>query len=125
TSFSTEYEFSGYSSKKAWDLAIRGGGGGGRNPFADMKGEAKVEVRKNFKDTAFWSPAIMTDANGQAQVKIDLPDNLTTWRATVRAVTTNTLVGSAVERVIARKNLLVRLATPRFFTEGDLVTVSA
>src|SRR5205807_3038751 len=33
-------------------------------------------------------------------------------------------VGSAVDRVIVRKNVMVRLAVPRFFRQGDDVTVS-
>jgi alpha-2-macroglobulin len=43
----------------------------------------------------------------------------------VRGVTSDTKVGSAVQRVIVRKNLMVRLAVPRFFRQGDEVTVSA
>ena len=44
-------------------------------------------IRKNFKDTAFWQPDVVTGADGRATVKVDLPDNLTTWRATARGVT--------------------------------------
>src|SRR6185369_2455142 len=51
--------------------------------------------------------------------------NLTTWRATVRGVTADTRVGSAIAKVVARKDLILRLETPRFMTEGDTVTLSA
>ena len=53
------------------------------------------------------------------------PDALTMWRATARGITADTKVGSAIERTIVRKNLILRLAVPRFFREGDEVTVSA
>src|SRR5207237_5653324 len=66
-----------------------------------------------------------TGADGNATVDVKLPDNLTTWRATVRGVTADTRVGSAIAKVIARKNLILRLETPRFLTEGDTVTLSA
>lgn len=122
TSFGGDYDFSGYSGKEAWKLAARAAE---RRPFAALKAAPKVQVRKNFKDTAFWAPAVMTDSTGRAEVSFDFPDNLTTWRATARAVTADTRVGSVVEKVLVRKNLLLRLATPRFFTEGDEVTVSA
>lgn len=122
TSFGGEYDFSGYSSKEAWKLALRAGE---RKPFAALKTAPRVQVRKNFKDTAFWIPAVLTNSSGKAEVSFDFPDNLTTWRATARAVTGDTRVGSVVEKVLVRKNLLLRLATPRFFTEGDEVTVSA
>ncbi|MBL8150944.1 MAG: hypothetical protein JNN15_13540, partial [Blastocatellia bacterium] len=124
TGFSADYDFSGYSSQKAWDLAKRSKQKD-RKPFAALKPDPKNDVRKNFKDTAFWSAIVTTDANGKAEVKVELPDNLTTWRATARAVTADTRVGSTVEKILARKNLLVRLAIPRFFLEGDEVTVSA
>ena len=53
-----------------------------------------------------------------------LPENLTTWRATARAVTGDLRVGSIVSRVLARKDLILRLEIPKFMTEGDTVTVS-
>jgi uncharacterized protein YfaS (alpha-2-macroglobulin family) len=83
------------------------------------------KVRKAFPDTALWIADVKTDASGRAQASVTFPDSLTTWRATVRGVTTDTKVGSAVQRVIVRKNLMVRLAVPRFFRQGDEVTVSA
>src|SRR5205823_4807951 len=49
---------------------------------------------------------------------------LTTWRATARAVTADTRVGSAVQKTIARKDVIMRLEMPRFLTEGDTVTIS-
>ena len=83
------------------------------------------QIRKNFPDTAYWLADIHTDATGRAQTSFAYPDSLTTWRATVRGVTPDTKVGSAINRVIVRKNLLVRLAVPRFFRQGDEVVVSA
>ena len=40
------------------------------------------------------------------------PDSLTTWRTTVRGITADTRVGSAVERTIVRKNLILRVCGP-------------
>ena len=39
-------------------------------------------------------------------------------------VTGDLRVGSIVSRALSRKNLILRLETPRFMTEGDTVTVS-
>ncbi|MGH9657286.1 MAG: alpha-2-macroglobulin family protein, partial [Bryobacteraceae bacterium] len=72
----------------------------------------------------YWAAHVETGASGRAQVKFEFPDALTAWRTTARAVTTATHAGSTVHKVIVRKNLMVRLATPRFFTQGDEVTVS-
>ncbi|HEY0729024.1 MAG TPA: alpha-2-macroglobulin family protein, partial [Pyrinomonadaceae bacterium] len=57
-------------------------------------------------------------------MKFRLPDNLTTWRATARAVTSDTKVGVSSAKVISRKDVILRLETPRFITQGDTVTLS-
>ena len=80
-------------------------------------------IRKDFPDTAFWAPDIHTDASGHARVTLKFPDSLTTWRATVRAITTDSKAGSLINRVIVRKNIIVRMGQPRFLRKGDVVSV--
>ncbi|MDH3590246.1 MAG: hypothetical protein OER88_00090, partial [Planctomycetota bacterium] len=87
---------------------------------------AETEIRSNFADTMFWTPVVRTDENGMATITVDqLPDNLTTWRVTARGISTTGLVGQEKNSVLVRKELQVRLATPRFYTQGDKTTVSA
>jgi hypothetical protein len=123
TTLAIQYSFTGYSGEKPIDLA--------RNKpvyqLADFKSEsplAEPTIRREFKDTAFWQPEVITGHDGKATVKVKLPDNLTTWRATARAITSDTHVGSAVQKVIARKDVIMRLEMPRFLTQGDNVTIS-
>jgi uncharacterized protein YfaS (alpha-2-macroglobulin family) len=122
---SLNFYFSGQAGKKQMFLAFRGNA----NPraLAQLKPEALVQpkVRRLFPDTALWQPDVHTDASGRAEAQLTFPDSLTTWRATVRGVTLDTKVGLATNIVIVRKNLMVRLAVPRFFRQGDEVTVSA
>ncbi|HEX6623677.1 MAG TPA: alpha-2-macroglobulin family protein, partial [Pyrinomonadaceae bacterium] len=123
TSFSVNYYFIGYAGKKVINLAAKNK----RRQFADTKNEGETVnplIRKIFKDTAFWQPALVTGPDGKATAKFELPDNLTTWRATARAVTSDTRVGTAVSRVVERKDVIVRVALPRFLTAGDTVTLS-
>ncbi len=77
------------------------------------------KVRKAFPDTAYWNPDVRTGADGHARVEFNFPDALTTWRTTIRAMTDDGKAGSVVTRVLVRKNLIVRLAAPRFFRQGD------
>lgn len=77
------------------------------------------KVRKAFPDTAYWNPSVRTGADGHARVAFNFPDALTTWRTTIRAMTDDGKAGSVVTRVLVRKNLIVRLAAPRFFRQGD------
>jgi hypothetical protein len=121
TQFSTAYWFMGYSGRHKMELTQL------RAPtrLADFKNPQTVQpkVRKFFPDTIQWLPTLVTDANGKARASFNFPDSLTTWRATVRAVTRNTLVGQVVAKVITRKNLILRLETPRFMNQGDTATL--
>lgn len=86
--------------------------------------EMEEQIRRRFEDTAFWNPTIVTDSNGEAQVHFPMPENLTEWRATARAVTADTAVGTVRRYAKTFKPLLVRLQTPRFLTQGDRPVVS-
>lgn len=123
TRLANSFTFTGYAGTRSVDLAKN-------KPayqLADFKNDndfAEPTVRREFKDTAFWQPDAVTGRDGKAVVNVHLPDNLTTWRATAHAVTTDTRVGSAVLKVLARKDVIMRLEMPRFLTEGDTVTIS-
>lgn len=58
-------------------------------------------------------------------MEIPLPDSLTTWRLSSKAVTNNTLVGQSSVDVQVSKPVLLRPVTPRFFTVGDELTLGA
>ena len=90
-----------------------------RRPYAFGALKPQADDRDEFKDTAAWWPSLVTDAEGRATVKLTLPDNLTTWRATARVVTRTTQVGRGVGRIVSKKPLVVRLALPHRTTEGD------
>jgi len=120
---SLNFYFNGEAGKRRMRLAQM------RPPsrLAQLKPErlAQPKIRKAFPDTAFWATDVTTDSAGAAQAKVELPDSLTTWRATARGVTADTKVGAAVLKTIVRKNLILRLVVPRFFVQGDEVTISA
>ena len=85
----------------------------------------EVQVRSDFRSTAFWQPDVVTGAGGTATVKVTFPEALTTWRATARAATAGAQFGMASSTARTSMPLLVRLQGPRFFVAGDRVTVSA
>ena len=123
TEDSLSFYFNGEAGKRRMRLAAL------REPsrLAQLKPERMVQpkIRKAFPDTAFWAADLTTDAAGKAQAKVEFPDSLTTWRATARGVTADTRVGSATSKTIVRKNLILRLAVPRFFVQGDEVVIFA
>jgi uncharacterized protein YfaS (alpha-2-macroglobulin family) len=98
-------------------MAFGRGGGGGDASAAG--------VRSKFQDTAAWFGAIRTGADGKATQKLRLPDNLTTWVADLRGLTSDTRVGQATIEVVTSKDLLVRPVAPRFLVAGDHVRLGA
>ncbi len=123
TDSSLSYYFYGAAGKRKMQLTHL------RRPssLAQVKPERLVEpkIRKAFPDTILWLADLRTDSSGRAQARVTFPDALTTWRITTRGITQDTRVGSAVNRTLVRKNLILRLSTPRFFTQGDEVQISA
>jgi len=127
TKSSLSYYFHGGMGVEAMSLAFSRNEIAGRSALAQLKPERMVlpKVRQAFPDTAYWSANLVTDASGRARAKVEFPDSLTTWRATARGVTRDTRAGSGVLKTMVRKNLILRLAVPRFFVQGDEVVISA
>jgi len=87
--------------------------------------EASFAPRRDFQDTAYWAPAVITDERGEASVTVQLPDNLTEWRVLARAITTGTLVGQATTRIVVNQDIVVRPVVPRFLLQGDSLSLAA
>ncbi|MEJ5261103.1 MAG: MG2 domain-containing protein [Ignavibacterium sp.] len=83
-----------------------------------------AEIRSNFVDALIWKAQLVTDSEGKASIEFKIPDNLTTWRTTIKGITKNSEVGQKTHKFISRKNLLVRMETPRFMRDGDEVIIS-
>lgn len=123
TDNSLTYFFSGEAGTRRMRLAeLRP-----QSQLAQLKPERLIQpkIRKAFPDTAFWAADLTTDSAGHAQARVEFPDSLTTWRATARGVAPGDRFGGAILKTIVRKNLIVRLALPRFFVQGDEVVISA
>jgi uncharacterized protein YfaS (alpha-2-macroglobulin family) len=84
-------------------------------------GGAPGTFRSRFLATAYWNPAIETDAAGRAQVKFTAPDNLTAYRLMAVAADAGERFGSGDRRVTVRKPLQLLGAMPRFLNVGDEV----
>lgn len=85
-----------------------GGGGGYGNSY-----------RKNFKFTAVWEPEVVTNAQGEAEVRFTMPENLTTFRVMATAITADTRCGSADKEIVLTKPLVLKPSAPAFARVGD------
>jgi alpha-2-macroglobulin len=82
-------------------------------------------IRSQFADTALWIASIKTADDGTAEITLDLPDNLTTWKLRSWAMGDGARVGEGSAELITSKDLIVRLQAPRFLVERDEVVLSA
>lgn len=106
-----------YDSLSPYRVMMEGGMGGGGD-------EMVAEPRRDFPDTAAWYPTLITDENGHASITFNLPDNLTSWRLTAKAITLNHQVGEARANIETKKDLMLRPFLPRVLTTGDQAELS-
>jgi uncharacterized protein YfaS (alpha-2-macroglobulin family) len=86
--------------------------------------EGPVQVRTDFRETALWKPDLVTDAKGEATVRVSYPESLTRWKATARVAATDARFGIGSASTRTQKPLVARLEAPRFFVVGDEATIS-
>lgn len=93
-----------------------------------------MDVRKDFRELAYWNPEVQTDKNGEAEVSFKLPDSLTEWKISAVAFelqgsieenATDFRVGSAIDDFKTSKDIMIRPIIPRFLTAGDKVKIGA
>ena len=78
-----------------------------------------IALRADFNALATFAPAIATDADGHAAVRVKLPDNLTRYRVMAVAVAGSRQFGKGEAAITARLPLMVRPSAPRFLNFGD------
>jgi alpha-2-macroglobulin len=83
--------------------------------------------RRDNIDTAAWIPNLKTDASGKATFTFTMPDALTRWRITGRAMTGGGIVGQRTAWINSFKPLYLTWTGPARFRQGDgpLVDVAA
>lgn len=76
-------------------------------------------IRSHFNDVGFWEPKLFTDKQGQSKFKINFPDDITQWEATVYAMNRHLQTGTARESIKSYKPIMAELQVPQFLTQGD------
>ncbi|MEW5735620.1 MAG: MG2 domain-containing protein [Thermodesulfobacteriota bacterium] len=94
-------------------------------PEEGAPGEAAAVLRENFADSAFFAGDLFTDDKGLAKASFAMPDNLTGWQCRAWVMGLGTRVGQAALTLVTKKDLLVRLETPRFLVQTDTAVLSA
>ncbi|HEV8482695.1 MAG TPA: alpha-2-macroglobulin family protein, partial [Blastocatellia bacterium] len=85
--------------------------------------DGSPRVRTFFPETLYTNPALITDGQGRASIRIPLADSITTWRVTSLASTTRGALGSSSSPLRVFQDFFVDLDLPVSATEGDALSV--
>jgi len=102
---------SSYNQRGAANLDTGGGKGGGG-------GEDVLTMRANFNDTAGFVTG-KTDANGKATFSLDLPDDLTSWRLSALALSSDLKAGFIKNNVVTTLPFFVRPIMNSYSLSGE------
>ncbi len=93
--------------------------------YLKVKNGGEVQIRKNFNETAFFFPALTTDAEGNVSFSFTIPEALTQWKLMTLGHTKDLASGYNEQSVITQKPLMIQPNAPRFLREGDDMELSA
>jgi len=82
---------------------------------------AKVEARKDLRETAFFYPHLETNKSGEISFKFDAPETLTRWKLQLLAHNKELKTGYKSLNTVTQKELMVVPNTPRFLRHGDQI----
>jgi TonB-dependent SusC/RagA subfamily outer membrane receptor len=85
---------------------------------------AKVNIRKNFNETAFFFPHLKTDENGRINFTFTSPESLSRWKLQLLAHTKDLATSVKTMQAVTQKEMMVSLNAPRFLRVGDEVFFS-
>jgi uncharacterized protein YfaS (alpha-2-macroglobulin family) len=81
-------------------------------------------ARRDDTDTAFWQPTLTTDGEGRASFRFRMPDALSRWRITVRAVALNAppgrdAYGQRTAYLVSHQDFYAKWTSPDWVRVGD------
>jgi alpha-2-macroglobulin len=95
----------------------------GKGPSRQQVHERALKVlerpRREEVDTAYWNPRLTTDGEGRARFSFVMPDSLTRWRITGRAIEAGGLVGQKLAYLRSEKPVYVKWTSPNWLREND------
>jgi uncharacterized protein YfaS (alpha-2-macroglobulin family) len=107
-----------------------------RHQYNERAIKALERARRDDTDTAAWIPALLTDENGHARFSFKMPDALSRWRITVRAVALDkdapknaavwqdAVYGQRAAWMQSDKPLYAKWTSPNWMREGDAPVAS-
>lgn len=84
-----------------------------------------IQPRTNLKETVFFIPNLMTDAEGNVIIKFTMNEALTKWKFLGMAHTQDLKFALTEKEIVTQKELMVIPNAPRFMREGDTFEFTA
>ncbi len=95
----------------------------GEVPSSGQVNQRAIKVlerpRRDNIDTAAWVPRLVTSPEGRARFSFTMPDSLTRWRITARAMDAGGNVGQQLGWVRSDKPFYAKWTSPNWQREGD------
>jgi uncharacterized protein YfaS (alpha-2-macroglobulin family) len=108
-----------------YDLAQpHGGSAPSRHQVNERATKVLERPRREEVDTAFWNPQLVTNAEGKASFSFVMPDSLTRWRITARAMDAAGVVGQKLAWLRSEKPVYVKWTSPDWRRENDAPVAS-
>jgi hypothetical protein len=90
-----------------------------------IEAQVPIQIRRDFRETAFFFPTLVTDSAGTLNLKFTMPESLTKWKILGFAYTKQLDFGLTEKEIITHKDLMVFPNAPRFVRQGDTLLFSA
>ncbi|NVO31069.1 alpha-2-macroglobulin family protein [Hymenobacter lapidiphilus] len=84
-----------------------------------------VQARTDFRETAFWLPALRTNSQGETVLEFQMPEAVTRWQLLALAHDRQLNSGLLRRELVTQKKLQITANAPRFFREGDQLIFQA
>ncbi|MGI4739471.1 MAG: alpha-2-macroglobulin family protein [Janthinobacterium lividum] len=84
-----------------------------------------VPTRTDFRETAFWQPALRTDKNGDVVLEFQMPEAVTRWQLLTLAHDRSLHTGQLARQLVTQKEIQITPNAPRFLRPGDAFTFPA
>ncbi|GAA4042746.1 alpha-2-macroglobulin family protein [Hymenobacter glaciei] len=84
-----------------------------------------VPTRSDFRETAFWQPALHTDKNGDVVLEFQMPEAVTRWQLLALAHDKALHTGQLARQLVTQKEIQITPNAPRFLRPGDTFTFPA
>lgn len=97
------------------------GGSGGSGGGGPSGGGEEPRVRRDFPETLYVNPALITDRDGTATLEVPLADSITEWRVTAMANSASGKLGSFLGGMKVFQDFFVDIDFPATLTRGDEV----